>query len=273
MKPSPNARVKLCVAAALLLMLAAIVLLRPRTRTIPTAEARPAVDWTDSFGDGTPDFLRLNDGADRLAFRSWFTFLAESAYFSSHPPDEINDCAALIRFAYRETLRAHDAAWASGLRLSHVPPMPPIAKYAYPRTPLGSGLFRVRAGDVDRDDASNGAFAQFADAEALRTLNTHFVSRDVRRAQPGDLLFYRQLDQRLPYHAMILVGPSQITGGENNKDTWVVYHTGPDRGGPGEIRRVMVRELLQHPYPRWRPLPQNPAFLGVYRWNILRGGQ
>ena len=132
MKPLPSARVKLCVAAGLLLLLAAAAVFRPRTRAITSAEARPAVEWTDSFGDGTPDFLRLNDGADRLAFRSWFTFLAESAYFASHPPDEINDCAALIRFAYRETLRAHDAAWASGLRLTHVPPMPAITMACSP---------------------------------------------------------------------------------------------------------------------------------------------
>jgi uncharacterized protein YfaT (DUF1175 family) len=270
MKLAPNTRARLCVSAGILLLMAGIALFRPRTRAITAAEARPAFTWSDSFADGTPDFLRLDDGADRIAFRAWFTFLAESAYFSSRPPDEVNDCAALIRYAYRETLRAHDAAWASGLRLTQVPPMPAIAKYAYPRTPLGSGLFRVRGGAADRTDTSNGAFAQFADAEALRTLNTHFVSRDVRRARPGDLLFYRQPDQRLPYHAMIYIGHSQLTGGE---EEWVVYHTGPDSSGPGEVRRVAIRELLQHPYPRWRPLPQNPAFLGVYRWNILRGAQ
>ena len=270
MKLVSSTRVTLCVAGALLLGIIGLLWLRPRPRAVPTAEARPAITWTDSFGDGTPDFLRLTDGADRLAFRSWFTYLAESAYFASQPPDEVNDCAALIRYAYRETLRAHNSAWASGLRLVNVPPMPGIAKYAYPRTPLGPGLFRVRAGYVDRGAASNGAFAQFADAEALRTLNTYFISRDIRRAHPGDLLFYRQPDQRLPYHAMIYVGRSQITGGE---DDWVVYHTGPEASGPGEIRRVAVRELHQHPYRRWRPLPQNPAFLGIYRWNILRGGQ
>ncbi len=270
MKLTSSTRLTLCVFAGVLLAVAGIAVFRPRVRAVPTAEARPAIAWTDSFGDGTPDFLRLDDGADRLAFRSWFTFLAESAYFSARPPAEVKDCAALIRYAYRETLRAHDAAWASDLRLTHVPPMPAIAKYAYPRTPLGAGLFRVRAGGLAREDASGGAFAQFADAEALRTFNTHFVSRDIRRARPGDLLFYRQPDQRMPYHAMIYIGPSQLTGGE---DDWVVYHTGPDANGPGEIRRVPVRELLQHPYPRWRPVPQNPAFLGVYRWNILRGGQ
>src|ERR1700728_2551532 len=34
----------------------------------------------DSEGDGTPDFLRLEDPHDREAFRRWFTFLAEAQY-------------------------------------------------------------------------------------------------------------------------------------------------------------------------------------------------
>jgi uncharacterized protein YfaT (DUF1175 family) len=65
----------------------------------------------------------------------------------------------------------------------------------------------------------------------------------------------------------------------------VVYDTGPDqsphgrrpvRGDPdhgkaGELRRVALSELLDHPQPQWRPLAANPNFLGVYRWNILRG--
>ncbi len=265
MKLSLSARMSLCAAVGLITLIALGAFLRGRVHAVPAAEAKPAVDWTDSFGDGTPDFLRLDDASDRLAFRSWFTYLAESAYFSLRSPADVNDCAALIRYAYREALRTHDAAWAANLRLTGVPPMPAVAKYSYPHTPLGAGLFRVRDGDVTRDD-----FAQFADAEALRTLNTHFVSRDLRRARPGDLLFYRQPDQRMPYHAMIYLGKSQITGGE---DLWIVYHTGPDHGRPGEIRRVAVRELMRHPDPRWRPLPDNPAFLGVYRWNILRGAQ
>src|SRR5512133_2622818 len=140
---SSNQRIEVCLAAGVVFCAAFFVVLRPHSRAVTSAAANPGVEWTDSFADGTPDFLRLTDGADRLAFRAWFTYLAESAYFSSRPPGEVNDCAALIRYAYRETLRAHNAAWASGLRLSHVPPMPPIAKYAYPRPPLGAGLFRV----------------------------------------------------------------------------------------------------------------------------------
>jgi uncharacterized protein YfaT (DUF1175 family) len=49
-----------------------------------------------------------------------------------------------------------------------------------------------------------------------------------------------------------------------------VYHTGLLGGGPGEIRRPTVEELLRHPSPRWRPNVGNGNFLGVYRWNILR---
>jgi hypothetical protein len=32
-----------------------------------------------------------------------------------------------------------------------------------------------------------------------------------------------------------------------------------------------MAELLDHPDARWRPINSNPNFLGVYRWNILRG--
>jgi hypothetical protein len=57
----------------------------------------------------------------------------------------------------------------------------------------------------------------------------------------------------------------------------VVYHTGPIRiasgkQGKGEMRRLLVSDLLHHPDARWRPLPENTNFLGVYRWNILREG-
>jgi len=38
-------------------------------------------DPTDSAGDGTPDFLRLDSASDRRAFRGWFTFLSEIQFF------------------------------------------------------------------------------------------------------------------------------------------------------------------------------------------------
>jgi uncharacterized protein YfaT (DUF1175 family) len=31
-----------------------------------------------------------------------------------------------------------------------------------------------------------------------------------------------------------------------------------------------LEDLLRFPEPEWRPLAENPNFLGVFRWNILR---
>jgi uncharacterized protein YfaT (DUF1175 family) len=241
---------------------------RDRVITIPVTYV---FDPSDSYDDGTPDFLRLHTSQDRQAFRSWFTSIAESQLYQPHLPPEIADCAALLRFVYRETLRAHDETWLG----SHPgeTALPSIGQYTYPQTPLGANLFRVRPGPFLPQDLHNGAFAQFADAQTLMQRNTYLIGRDLRLARPGDLIFYRQLDQESPYdvpdvthyhspfHSMIFCG-----------EMGVVYHTGPIRNGKGEMRRLLVSDLLHHPDARWRPLPENANFLGVYRWNILREG-
>jgi len=226
-------------------------------------------DLQERFRDGTPDFLRLDSLADREAFRKWFTAIAE--YQSLRPsqelPAEIKDCAALLRYAYRGALHVHTADWLMENKLEALASLPSVRKYTYPRTPLGAALFRIRPASPDEDTKSS--FAEFADAKTMVQLNAFFVSRDVRMAHPGDLLFYRQLEQSSPYHSMIFVGRSQFekTAGE---DAILVYHTGPIGKSPGEMRRAMLQELLQHPSPRWRPVAGNSNFLGVYRWNILR---
>ena len=228
-------------------------------------------DDADVVGDGTPDFLRLHDPADRLAFRRWFTLLAESQYYRGKPLPEIDDCAALLRFAYREALREHDAAWAHAMALPAPAASGDVQQYQYPFTPLGAELFRVRDGRFAAGDLSEGAFAQFADAETLWRHNTFAVGRNVARARPGDLIFFRQdPGERMPFHAMIYLGRSQVDAGS---EQFVVYHTGPDGKSPGQIKRLSVAELLNYPDARWRPVASNPAFLGVYRWNILRGGE
>lgn len=228
----------------------------------------------DAFGDGTPDFLRLDTARDRQAFRGWFTLLAE--YQALRPenevPAEIKDCSALLRYVYRNALHEHNAAWFQENRL--VPPtaLNSVEKYRYPFTRLRASLFRVRPGAFHASDLSDGTFSEFADANSLRQWNAHLVSRDIRAAQPGDLLFYRQLEQDSPFHSMVFIGRSpwlSARGTERASDI-VVYHTGPIGGHPGEMRRTSVAELLQHPSPRWRPIPGNENFLGVYRWNILR---
>jgi uncharacterized protein YfaT (DUF1175 family) len=215
----------------------------------------------DSAGDGTPDVLRLDDPADANAFRSWFTFLAEAQFFrdTSALPAEISDCAGLIRYAYREALRSHDSVWAKTAALPLIPAIPSVHKYEYPFTPWAAALFRT----------GPNTLAEFADAGTLLRYNTHLVSRDIRQARPGDLIFFHQDDAAMPYHSMIYLGPSQI---ENARGPFVAYHTGPLHGfapATGEIRRPSVGELLKHPDPNWHPVTDNPHYLGVYRWNIL----
>jgi uncharacterized protein YfaT (DUF1175 family) len=232
-----------------------------------------ALEPADEVGDGTPDFLRLQDAADRIAFRRWFTFLAESTYFQRQDerPKEVNDCAALIRYAYREAMHQHDGPWANLWHLDRLPTAPSVRKYEYPHTALGANIFRTKPGSFAPDDIRDGTFAEFADAETLRRCNTHLVSRDLKAARPGDLIFFRQAGQRMPFHTMIYLGPSQFgDGADVHSEAWLIYHTGPSHGDAGELRRVTVHDLMQHPYARWRPVPQNAAFLGVYRWNILR---
>lgn len=226
------------------------------------------LDPTDSYADGTPDFLRLHTPQDRQAFRNWFTALAEAQTRAPKLPAEINDCAALLRYCYREALHAHDEIWLQTHPIETPPPS--IRQYTYPQTPLGANLFRVQPGAFD--NLQDGAFAQFADAQTLMRLNTYRVTRDINRARPGDLIFYRQLDQQSPYdgsgyhspfHSMIVC-----------PDLTVIYHTGPSATlkHRGEMRRLLITDLLHHPDARWRPLPENNNFLGVYRWNILREG-
>jgi uncharacterized protein len=238
---------------------------RPTSLESVAGSARAARGWSDSFGDGTPDFLRLGDPSDRESFRRWFTLIAD--YQAVRPraeiPAEIADCAGLLRYAYREALKRHDDSWFLATGIEIQAPPGEIRAWHYPDTPLKTGLFRVAPGPFDAADVGNGAFAQFADAKTLVERNAFLVSRNPRQARPGDLLFFRQFGQSSPWHSMIVTRIGAEPG--------VVYHTGPDRGIPGEIRRVTLAELLDHPDPRWRPISANPNFLGVYRWNILRG--
>ncbi|MEJ1938140.1 DUF1175 family protein, partial [Nostoc sp. NIES-2111] len=105
-----------------------------------------------------------------------------------------------------------------------------------------------------------------ANTKTLMRWNARNVGKERSRARPGDLLFYKQLDQPDNWHVMIFLGPSQLEGGAG---PWVLYHTGPVGKSTGEMRKLTLRDLLQHPQPRWRPVAGNGAFQGVYRWKIL----
>jgi uncharacterized protein YfaT (DUF1175 family) len=200
--------------------------------------------------------VRLADESDRAAFRAWFVLLADAQF--ERRTEDVIDCAALVRHAVREALRAHTPEW---VRRSGLPFSPQFADVrSAPRAGTrGLPLFRITAG-------ASPQYAEFADAKTLITLNAKALGRDTRAARPGDLLYFHQPGQREPDHLMVFVGTSHF---ETEGDDWVVYHTGPIDGGPGEVRKVRLSTLNQHPASRWRPLAANPSFAGVFRLAML----
>ena len=210
--------------------------------------SRTALAWTDRFGDGTADFLRLSDPADQAVFRRWFTLIAEyqAVRPRSEVPAEITDCASLLRYAYREALKRHDENWFMESGMEVAAPPGEIRAWSYPHTPLGTALFRVRPGAFEAEDASDGAFAEFADAKTLVERNAYLVSRDVWQALPGDLLFYRQFGQSSPWHSMIVT---------HRAPTLPSFMTlGPITATQANCGAWRWPELLDHPEPQWRPV-------------------
>jgi uncharacterized protein YfaT (DUF1175 family) len=203
--------------------------------------------------------VRLADDSDRSAFRSWFVLLVDAQF--ERPAPEIADCAGLVRFAMREALRAHTPEWVRTVALPFSPQFPDVR--SAPRGgPNGVPLFKV--------GGANGArYAEFADARTIVSLNSQPLGRDAARAQPGDLLYFRQPGQTQPDHLMVVVGRSPF---ESDGSDWLVYHTGPSDEGPGEMRKVRIATLRQHPAARWRPIAENPNFVGVFRLTAMVSG-
>jgi uncharacterized protein YfaT (DUF1175 family) len=222
--------------------------------TVPLTFAGGTVPNAQGTVPTTAAQLRLTDEGDRAAFRGWFVLLADAAFYQ--PVAGVTDCAALIRYAVRESLRPHTPEWLRLARLPLEPGLPDVSQ-----RPSGGDhmpLFRVSSDP-------QAPLAEFADAKTLIRFNTRLVARDAAAARPGDLLYYQQPSQREPDHLMIFVGPSRFDPGA---DDFVVYHTGPDEHGPGEMRKVRLADLVRHPSPRWRPLAANQQFVGVFRLTL-----
>lgn len=237
---------------------------RPRADSIVVSSA-------DSDSDGIPDAAELYTAGDREGFRRWFTALAEAQFYE--PSAEWNetqrDCAGLVRFAWREALRPHDRRWLARMGPGYEQIAPDVRAYTLGRGPLGERLFRTAAGSFRETDTKDETFSEFADARTLKDFNTEFVSRDARRAAPGDLMFFHQpWAQKYPYHVMVFLGPARNQG-EGERD-WVVYHTGTSAADKGTVKKVRLAVLAEHPNARWRPVERNRNFLGFYRLKILQ---
>jgi len=200
--------------------------------------------------------VRLADDTDRAAFRAWFVWLADAQF--ERPAPEITDCAALVRFAMREALRAHTPEWVRTVSLPFSPQFPDV-KSAPRGGSAGLPLFQVGPAHAPR-------YAEFADARTIVSRNTISLGREAGRARPGDLLYFRQPGQRQPDHLMVVVGRSSF---ESEGADWVVYHTGPSETDRGEMRKARLSTLRLHPSPRWRPVVENPSFVGLFRLAAL----
>ncbi len=228
----------------------------------------PAPD-ADLDHDGIPETAELRTFNDRESFRRWFTWIGEMQFYklSDEWNTEQRDCAGLVRFAWRESLRKHDRAWYQRMGENYDPIASDVS-VDLTSEPLRGKLFRTMPGNYSTRDIGEGKFSEFADAQTLKMFNTTFVGRDRQQAQPGDLLFFHQpWVQKFPYHVMLFLGEPRFAS-ENARD-WVVYHTGSSPQDAGEVKKVRLSVLDQHPNKRWRPLPNNPNFLGFYRLKIL----
>ncbi len=185
----------------------------------------------DSDGDGVPDRLELSGESERERFREAFTDVAVAQARALDDRWDVaqRDCAGLVRFAFRQALRAVG------------------------RLPAGGAVF----------PAGDGTLAPAATAQGLRDHAAAQISRSLADARPGDLLFFRQPEARtMPDHVMVVLGDAVVyhTGPMARPD---------GSAGPGEVRHVRLSDLSRHPDDRWHPRSDNPSFLGVYRWRAI----
>ena len=141
------------------------------------------------FNDGTPDFpappyLRR----PRRFPRAWFTALCRYSRRPSSRSPSTRDrrlCCSPCAGGYRARAPCPLTwPWQSTLPIDSLPPLTSITQYAYPLTPLGANLFRVRSGSYAPADPADGVFAQFADARSLWQHNTFFVTPRCPRRPP-----------------------------------------------------------------------------------------
>jgi len=205
----------------------------------------------------------LRSQGDRDAFRTWFVALLESQLDrpSALWEPAQRDCAGLMRFAFREAWAPHTAGWRDRIGFAG----PPVSRDP---DPSFAGPWRNAFPTPD-------GWQPFAKGAHLRDLACVSLGPDTALARPGDLIFFSRGGARqTPDHVMAFVRPD-VDG-----QPMLIYHTGPehtprpaarasDRPEAGEVRRVRLADLMQHPDGTFRPHPENPAFLGVFRWRVL----
>ncbi len=177
-------------------------------------------------------------------FRDWMALLIRAQIEHGPNPRWVHrDCAGLVRFAVDEALRAHDVAWkrANGFLGVRVPA----------DVEADEPTLRSLRQSWRRTDGTTGAFAPAID---IVQENARFVSRDLNRADEGDLMFFDMGDEQ---HLMVWMGH------------YIAYHTGRIEPGDNGLRALRPAQLFAWKDTRWRPTSDNPNFAGVYSLDFL----
>lgn len=213
----------------------------------------------DQDRDGYPDAAELY-GEDRARFSEWFAAIAESQFYGMNADWKVQDrdCSGLLRYAFVQALLPHDAAWKAKFKFLPTPRLPSVQNLRYPLPFISRSVFRVAPGAYQPGDVGAGRLVGRTGAQYLANYSSVRVSRDIRTAQRGDLLFFFR-PRVGSYHSMVYLG-----GG------MVVYHTGASPEEGGEVRLLSIQTLLKHPDAAFHPTLDNPNFLGVYRWKVLQ---
>jgi uncharacterized protein len=146
------------------------------------------------------------------------------------------DCAGLFRFAWHEAFRRFDSGR------------------------LARPLWR---------DARGGP-SSFADAETLLAGSLSPLGRDRAAREElvtGDVLAFRQAVRGAPedwddapvFHLMLVVKDSDPA-----RPTLLVYHPGSKDGA---VKLGTLEEMTAEAPREWRPVPENGAFLGFFRYH------
>lgn len=207
-------------------LLTALLLAAPSAPVAPSPEP---VEGSKAEPQPPPVALSLSKGEAVLR-----RLIAETAVQQARRMDpaweaQQRDCAGLVRFAYRRAYAQLDPSR------------------------VVAGLFRDAAGRplqfADAGTLLRGSFALLGRGEAAR-----------RAVRSGDLAAYaREQDGAPVFHLMLMVIPDDPA----HAPALVVYHPGE----PGaEVRMGRLDDLARDAPAGWRPVPENPLFLGFYRF-------
>ena len=185
----------------------------------------------------------LLDAEQSRRLRAWITLIVAAQLRAGPSPRwQHRDCAGLVRFAVRESLRRHDAAWVRANGLQGVALPPEVALSSSQRAALRDWV------DID------GQRQAYVGALALVQANCRLLGKQLTQAEAGDLLFFDQGDDQ---HLMVWMG------------SYIAYHTGTETASDNGLRAVAPRRLMNWEDTRWRPVPENSNFIGIYRLAFL----